>query len=215
MTMMLVRDGDREAHVALERDGRVYSYDNHTQAFHLNRGLTLDYFTEGTLQYEVLDEAGAAAAVARGVGKLDKRTMGWLVERHLQDTNAIPLAEALPVAVPTSSRADTRARAQAVVRLLASSPAGNWVDWRTYAGDRRQTAYVAASDLRKGKNKVLAEAGMLEASVVQERGKYVVKVRRPPIVSPHPAHATRAALSATSTDTFTEAADQRSTNEGR
>ena len=179
MTMMLVRDGTREAHLALERDGRLYTYDHHTRAFHLNRGLTLDYFTEAAMTYEVLDDASADAVIHRGVGKLDRRTMGWLVDQHQQDPDAIALVDVLASPEPANPRQQTQARARAVVRALLDSPTGRWIDWRTYDADRRQTAHVAASDLRHHKNKILAEVGPLEACVVGERGKYVVKVRRP------------------------------------
>lgn len=177
--LYLACDGDRPVWVAVERDGLLYVYSPDTGAFHLSRPVTVDFFSEGELTYRPLSVEAAREEIAAGVGKLDKRSMGDVVEEFRSDSQ--PLSADAVLGEDTVTVTETRSvRAQALAQRLNEAPAGEWITWQVYPVDQRQRAYVAASDLRAGRVKTVTRtAGAVEATVTRAAdGSYAVLVAR-------------------------------------
>jgi hypothetical protein len=163
--LYLARDGTREVWVAAVRGGLVYVYSPETGGFHASRPVTLDFFTEGEMTYEPLTVEQARGKVRAGVGSLDARTMGHVLEAFRTDPHPLPAGDVLDTD-PAGLAATRTERVGALVDELVAAPPGEWITWQTYPPEQAQTAQVAAADLRSGRVKTVARrAGPVEARV--------------------------------------------------
>lgn len=161
MTLYLVKDGDRELWVAYQDDqARMWAYDGHTGKFHRSRPLYLDFFWDKENQYTAIDDAQAREAIARGVGKYDKRKLGWLYERHSSETSPERVRPPQEVLTEVEVMPSKEQAAKAKADALINARPGAWITWKTYAKDKRSSADVMASDLRHGKVKAIDRLGM-------------------------------------------------------
>lgn len=159
MSLYLVRDGDREVWVAAEREGRMFTYVANTGRFQRNKPVGSDFLMEREMAYEPLTPEQARAKMDAGVGRLDERTMGPILDQFRADDAEYLSVEdvfgAQPQQVP--QQPNRRARARALADAVNEAQPGQWVTWRTYPPDRRQTAQVAAHDLKNGKIRALGD----------------------------------------------------------
>lgn len=180
MTLYLVSDGDREVWVAYQDDkARMWAYDGHTGDFHLSEPLYQDFFWEKENQYTAIDDAQARKAIARGVGKYDLRKLGWLRERHKsagREDRLSPEQVLAVVAVTPSKEQVAKAKADA----LSTATPGAWITWKRYAKEKRSSADVMASDLRRGKIKAIDRLDMDVVVRVRPSGDaLVVEISKP------------------------------------
>jgi len=73
-----------------------------------------------------------------------------------------------------------RQQAAAIAGRVKDTAPGEWVTWKTYPAERKQLAYVAANDLRKGRVRALvAQAGEVDSRVLPAGdGSLLVQVSR-------------------------------------
>lgn len=181
MTLYLVRDGAEELWVALERDDRFYVYDPHTDHFHRSQALWRDFYGAQDLSYDLLEPAAARERVAAGVGGYDGREVTDLLAKHKADPDPLDTAQVLQGGPAQDDAPTARQRADARAQLLGAAGDGEWVVWKTYPLAKKQTARVAASDLRHGKVAALQRFGVgpVETKLVTAQGSVVeVRVRR-------------------------------------
>lgn len=183
MSLYLVRDPDTQQEVWLAwvdtANVRVYTWIPNLDRFVMNSGLAQDFYRENEMRYEVVDDAGARAAMAAEVGKIDLRSRRWMVDQFAQSPFSRTADEVLAAAVP-STRAGVRQQAAAIAGRVKDAAPGEWVTWKTYPADRKQLAYVAANDLRKGRVRALAaQAGEVDSRVLPAGdGSLLVQVSR-------------------------------------
>jgi len=160
---------------------RIYAYSPNLGAFVRHNSLAEDFYRDMELQYRPIDVDEAVRIVAEGrLGKLDARThqrevLDWL--KSIQDRK--DPAELLAGSQLRPATLSPRQAAKARAAKVAAAPPGQWVTWKSYASERRQLSYVAVNDIRTGKVKGLAELGVEVRNVQDERGQYLVQVRRP------------------------------------
>lgn len=185
MSLYLVRDPSTKKQAWLAwvdtANVRVYSWIPNLDRFVMNSDLGRDFYRENEMIYELVDEAGARAAIAAEVGKIDLRSRRWMLDEFAQSRFTRTADEVLAAATPTP-RAGVRQQAVAIAGRVKEAAPGEWVTWKTYPAARRQLAYVAANDLRKGRVRALvAQAGTVDSRVLPAGdGSLLVQVSRIP-----------------------------------
>ena len=151
----------------------IYVYDHHTKEFHVNEGLWQDYYFDQEMCFTPIDAASARESIEARVGWFDARKNPWLHER-ITEAKAISTEEALGAPrVPSGAQR----LARRVEDLQVAGP-GVPITWALYGPEKRAAAYMAASNLRRGKVAALRENGLVvDASVVTEaNGSFRVDV---------------------------------------
>ena len=128
MSLYLVRDPETQQAVWLAwvdtANVRVYTWIPNLDRFVMNSGLAQDFYRENEMRYEVVDDAGARAAIAAEVGKIDLRSRRWMVDQFAQSPFSRTADEVLAAAVP-STRAGVRQQAAAIAgRVKDCRPRG-------------------------------------------------------------------------------------------
>lgn len=181
MGLYLVTDGDRRLWVAYEDEAKaqMYVWVPNTGRFHRNRGTEADFYWDQDHQYQPIVTAEARQLLREEVGKLDGRKKAGQLERFRGDTAALDPAAVLGDDADEVTPSPQR-QAIAKARALAGAGTGVWLTWKTYPAERRQAAYVAASDLKRGKVRALhAVNGDVDARVVTTpEGQIQVQVAR-------------------------------------
>lgn len=147
MTLFLVSEASgAPVWVAKLLDDDMFVYDHHTEQFHANEGLWKDYYFDQTLTFTPIDADRARTAITEKVGWYDARAKRWL-HKQITEAKAISTAEALGTP-PVPSSAQRLARR--VADLTAAAP-GVAITWATYEPSKKASAYMTASNLRRGK----------------------------------------------------------------
>ena len=155
--------------VAYEDDeARIWSYVQNTGRFHLNNGLYLDFYFEHTNTYRPITRELAQRAMDDGVGEIDARVLGHMVDRFRADPASQTAQDVLGATPIPTIRALTTNR----VELLILTPAGQWFTWRSYPKAKKQLAFSSATGIRVGKVKALRKFPNLDVRVVED-GDYV------------------------------------------
>lgn len=178
-SLFLVRDEDgTELWVAWEDQvaGHLYVYVANTEQFHRNDPLAVDFYYDRSKSYEPIDPDTAAAKIAAGVGRINERHFGWLVEKYRADPNPLSVSSVLGAQVPVPRSPQARSRAFATD--LTKARPGVWVTYKTYPTTDRQKAHVAAYDLRAGKIRSIAEIGPIDTRVIDTDTAVEVQVAR-------------------------------------
>lgn len=157
---------------------RIYAYLPNLGALVRHDALYQDFYRDMRLTYRPVSPAQAAQIVAEGqIGRLDARTHQKAI---LDELSCVTDRKAPADILDTGQTVKVSARQAALARAarVAEAKPGEWVTWRSYPPQRRQSAYVAAHDLRSGKVRALAGIPVTTQIVEDSDGQHLVQVTR-------------------------------------